>query len=132
MVRKVGLYNWRAHLDAQLTALSNRKRRDILMWLSERKSSNLKNLAAQFDISITAAAKHTDILYMGGLVAKNRAIKSVMVEAVPGRLLVLKKYLNFYKDYWIDLDSQTPKIQITDETADIWRHSRIISWRRRR
>ncbi len=132
MVRKVGLYNWRADLDAQLTALSNRKRRDIFMWLCKRKSSNLKNLALHFEISITAAAKHTDILYKGGLVTKNRTIKSVIIEAVPGRLLVLRKYLDNYKDYWLELDTQTPKIQINDEVNDIWRHRRIISWKKKR
>jgi DNA-binding GntR family transcriptional regulator len=103
MVKKIGLYGWSGDLNLIMKALANRT-----------KSSNLTKLAQRYNMSVPAITKHTDILVRAKLANRMHGVGSVMIEAVPGRLLVVKKYLDSYKEFWEEVDRQIPRTKVLE------------------
>lgn len=112
MIRKVGIYNWRGNLDTILFAISSSTRRDILKRTTTG-TYNIKKLSSHYKLTVATISKHVIILEKAQLIQKIRTGKGIVLLAIPGRLLMVKKYLDNYREFWKDVDKKTHKIRIT-------------------
>ncbi len=86
-------------LDATFMALADPTRRAIVARLAEGEAP-LSDLAAPFDMSLTAVSKHVRVLTDAGLVAveKRGRTRHCRLEAAPMRGAV--DWLNGYRRFW--------------------------------
>lgn len=88
-------------LDAIFAALGDPTRRAIVARLAEGEAA-LSDLAAPFDMSLTAVSKHVRVLSEAGLVAveKRGRTRHCRLEAAPMRDAA--DWLNDYRAFWED------------------------------
>lgn len=88
-------------LDSTFTALSDPTRRAIVARLAESEAA-LSDLAAPFDMSLTAVSKHVRVLADAGLVRveKRGRTRHCRLEAAPMAEAV--DWLNGYRQFWED------------------------------
>ena len=90
-----------AQLDATFTALGDSTRRAIVAQLAQRELA-LSQLAAPFDMTLTAVSKHVKVLTKAGLVTveKRGRTQYCRLRAKPMKEAV--NWLNNYQKFWTD------------------------------
>jgi DNA-binding transcriptional ArsR family regulator len=88
-----------AQLDLVFGALSDVTRRDILRRVAKKELS-VGEIAASYDISFAAVAKHLVVLEKAKLVTKRRRGKQQVAALAPAALSDAAKQLERYRDIW--------------------------------
>ncbi len=86
-------------LDVVFRSLGDPTRRDIIKRLSGH-SMSVGAIAAYYDVSLAAIAKHLDVLQRAGLVRKTRRGKEQIVTIQPQALEEASDYLQEYRRLW--------------------------------
>ena len=86
-------------LDQTFAALSDPTRRAILARLSEGQCL-LKDLAAPFDMTLPAVAKHVKVLEEAGLVARSRDAQRRPCHLVAAPLREAADWIESYRQFW--------------------------------
>lgn len=86
-------------LDAVFGSLSDPTRRDIL-WRVKQNSMSIGAIAAFYDLSFAAIAKHLKVLENAGLIRKTRRGKEQIVSLQPRALAEANNYLEMYRQQW--------------------------------
>jgi DNA-binding transcriptional ArsR family regulator len=86
-------------LDAVFHALADRTRRAILRQVAERELS-LREIAADYDMSMQAVSKHVKVLEAAGLVVKTKEgrVRRCRLEFEP--LRHASELIGHYKEFW--------------------------------
>lgn len=88
-------------LDHTFFALSDPTRRAILARLA-RGSSQVTDVAEQFDISLPAVSKHLKILEKAGLLKREKDGRIHNLSLIPEPLQEADEWLAFYRKFWED------------------------------
>ena len=88
-----------APLDLVFHSLADATRRDILRRLSQAEAT-ISALAAPYQVSLAAIAKHVGVLEKAGLVSKERTGKEKVVRLVPATLKAAENHLSEYEKLW--------------------------------
>ena len=88
-----------AHLDLVFASLSNSTRRDILHRVAARELS-VGEIAASYDMSFAAVAKHIAVLEKARLVTKRSAGRMHIARFLPATLTDASSHLERYRDIW--------------------------------
>jgi DNA-binding transcriptional ArsR family regulator len=88
-----------APLDSVYGALASSVRRDLLDSLREGPAS-VTALAAPFDISLAAVAKHIDVLEAAHLASKTPVGRTRLVGLEPSPLVAARDWLETYRAFW--------------------------------
>ncbi|MEM9683005.1 MAG: metalloregulator ArsR/SmtB family transcription factor [Pseudomonadota bacterium] len=104
-----------ATLDQTFTALGDGTRRAILARLATGETA-LSDVAAPFDMSLTAVSKHVRVLSDAGLVSvtKRGRTRYCKLEAAPMKDAV--QWLNDYQAFWEDRFASLARYLDEDET----------------
>jgi len=86
-------------LDSIFGSLSDPTRRDILKKVSKR-SLSVSEIAAHYELTFAAVAKHLDVLHRAKLVNKSRRGKEKIVSISPDTLAVASDYFETYRQLW--------------------------------
>jgi DNA-binding transcriptional ArsR family regulator len=86
-------------LDAIFASLADPTRRDMLSRLAQKEQS-VGQLAAHYDISFAAIAKHLTVLERARLVSKRKDGKKQIVSLAPDALKTADEYLEQYRLLW--------------------------------
>jgi DNA-binding transcriptional ArsR family regulator len=89
----------KSDLDATFAALSDPTRRAILQRLIDGEAS-VADLAAPFELSPRAVAKHVAVLEAAGLVTRRREAQRNMAALRPDAFRDIDKWLQIYTDIW--------------------------------
>lgn len=93
-------------LDEIFGCLRDPTRRDIVKRLSRTGGLRVSDIAAEYDLSLAAVAKHLKIMTAAKLVRKTRQGKEQIVTLVPAALAAADDYLETYRALWEErLDS---------------------------
>ena len=104
-----------AILDLIFSSLSDPTRRDILSRVMHHGQS-VSEIAAEYDFSLAAIAKHLQVLEHAGLVRKIRRGKQRIVTVDPAGLTAAKDYLETYHELWEQrLDNLTSYLNSIEE-----------------
>ncbi len=87
------------YLDGLFGSLADPIRRDILQRLMNAQYT-VSQIAAQYEISLAAVAKHLKVLASAKLIIKNRRGKEQVVSIAPDALKDASKYLAQYEALW--------------------------------
>jgi DNA-binding transcriptional ArsR family regulator len=88
-----------AHLDQVFGSLSDMTRRDILRRVA-REELAVGEIAASYDMSFAAVAKHLQVLEKARLVTKRREGKQQIVTFAPAALTGASRQLERLRDIW--------------------------------
>jgi DNA-binding transcriptional ArsR family regulator len=88
-----------AYLDSLFSSLADPIRRDILRRLMDAHYS-VSQIAADYDISFAAVAKHIAVLQKATLIVKQRRGKEQVVSISPEALHEASRYLQQYESLW--------------------------------
>lgn len=80
-------------------SLSDPTRRDILKKVS-KKSMSVSEIAAHYQLTFAAIAKHLDVLHRAKLITKSRRGKEQIVSIYPDTLAAASKYIETYQQLW--------------------------------
>lgn len=86
-------------LDAVFGSLSDPTRRDILRRVA-RRTMSVGEIAAHYELTFAAIAKHLTVLESAGLVVKTRRGKEQLVAVSPPALASASAWLEKYRDLW--------------------------------
>ena len=86
-------------LDGVFQALANQTRRSILAQLSDGEKL-LGEVAAPYDMSLAAVAKHVDVLARAGLVSRTRHGRTTRCRLNPAALSEATDLLERYRAFW--------------------------------
>lgn len=86
-------------LDSIFGSLSDPTRRDILQKVS-KKNMSVGEIAAHYDLTFSAVAKHLDVLRHAKLIQKHRQGKEQIVSIAPDALAAASTYLETYRKLW--------------------------------
>jgi DNA-binding transcriptional ArsR family regulator len=89
----------KSDLDMTFAALSDPTRRAILQRLIDGEAS-VADLAAPFELSPRAVAKHVAVLEAAGLVTRRREAQRNMAALRPDAFRDISKWLQIYGDIW--------------------------------
>jgi DNA-binding transcriptional ArsR family regulator len=89
----------KSDLDVTFAALSDPTRRAILQRLIDGEAS-VADLAAPFELSPRAVAKHVAVLEAAGLVTRRREAQRNMAALRPDAFRDISKWLQIYADIW--------------------------------
>ena len=95
----VEYYNSANTLDAIFSSLADPTRRDILKRVSKRGMS-VSEIAARYQLTFAAIAKHLEVLGRAGLIKKQRRGKEQIVSLSPKALAEANDYLENYEQLW--------------------------------
>jgi len=87
------------YLDGLFSSLADPVRRDILRRLINAQYT-ISQIAASYDISFAAVAKHLNVLEKAKLIVKNRRGKEQVVSIAPQALQDASYYLKQYEALW--------------------------------
>jgi DNA-binding transcriptional ArsR family regulator len=87
------------YLDNLFGSLADPTRRDILRRLMDAQYS-IRQIAAKYDISFAAVAKHISVLEKAKLIVKERKGKEQIVSIAPATLKDASAYLTQYEALW--------------------------------
>ncbi|HXC26237.1 MAG TPA: metalloregulator ArsR/SmtB family transcription factor [Gemmatimonadaceae bacterium] len=105
-------------LDSVFGSLSDPTRRGILKKVS-KKSMSVGEIAAHYQLTFAAIAKHLDVLHRAKLISKTRRGKEQIVSISPNTLAVASNYLEEYKQLWENrLDSLDRHLQVTNKKGE--------------
>lgn len=82
-------------------AIADPTRRKMLILLAD-KEMPIASITEQFPISRTAVNKHLHVLSDAGLVQSEKVGRETRYKLQPEPLKELKKWLNFFEQYWTD------------------------------
>lgn len=88
-----------SNLDMTFAALSDPTRRAILQRLIDGEAS-VADLAAPFDLSPRAVAKHVAVLEAAGLITRRREAQRNMAALRPAAFRDIGKWLQIYAGIW--------------------------------
>jgi len=88
-------------LDATFSALSDSTRRAIIARLAEGETT-LSDLAAPFDMSLTAVSKHLRILAETGLVSIEKRGRTKHCRLIGAPIKDAVDWLGKYEAFWLD------------------------------
>jgi len=97
------------YLDGLFGSLADPVRRDILRRLINA-SYSVSEIAAQYDISLAAIAKHLSVLEKAKLIVKHRQGKERIVSIAPQALQDASYYLKQYEALWNHRFNQLDKL----------------------
>ncbi|MFD2170993.1 ArsR/SmtB family transcription factor [Tumebacillus lipolyticus] len=80
-------------------AIADPTRRTMLKMLGEKELS-VTQICGHFPITRTAVSKHLHILTDAGLVRHHKAGRETRYQLQPEKLLELRKWLNYFEQYW--------------------------------
>jgi DNA-binding transcriptional ArsR family regulator len=89
-------------LDRTFAALSDPTRRALLTRLGERDSLSVSELAQPFAMSLPAIMKHLDVLSDAGLIAREKAGRTVSCRLTARPMEQAMNWLNRYARFWSD------------------------------
>lgn len=118
-------------LDLVFQSLADATRRDILRRLS-RAEQTVSALAAPYEISLAAIAKHVNVLERAGLVSKERSGKEKLVRLVPGTLRAAEAHLSEYEKIWAVRYEALEELLKQEERQQTWARSRSRSRKTRK
>ena len=103
-------------MDAQLRALAEPRRRDILrlVWSQELPAGEI---AAQFAVTRPAISQHLTILKEAGLVTERRDGTRRLYRAQPARLADVLAFLQSFWDVRLDALKQAVEAEVREETT---------------
>lgn len=85
--------------QAVFRAISHPARRDMMEMLSSRQMS-IGSIAAHFDMTRPAVAKHLAVLRDAGLITVRRAGRETLNQLDPTALKDVEDWLAFYRQFW--------------------------------
>ena len=88
-------------LDRVFQALSDTTRRNILMQIRER-DETVNNIAANFDISLSAVSKHLKVLEQAGLIRRIKDGRKRLCHVEPALMHDANEWLEFYQRFWTE------------------------------
>ncbi|MCX4026780.1 helix-turn-helix transcriptional regulator [Endozoicomonas sp. SM1973] len=86
-------------LDLVFKALADETRRQLLQTLCGG-SYSIRDLAAPFDISFPAVAKHIAVLERAGLITRKKRGREQICTLNPLTLREAHRWLGFYESFW--------------------------------
>lgn len=86
-------------LDTIFASLADPTRRDILLRVAHGELS-VSELAARYNVSFAAIAKHLKVMERAKLIVKRREGKKQMVSLAPEALMSADEYLEQYRRMW--------------------------------
>jgi DNA-binding transcriptional ArsR family regulator len=89
-------------LDRTFAALSDPTRRALLARLGGRESLSVSELAQPFSMSLPAIMKHLDVLSDAGLIAREKAGRTVACRLTASPMEQAMDWLNRYQRFWSD------------------------------
>ena len=103
-------------MDAQLRALAEPRRRDILrlVWSQELPAGDI---AAQFAVTRPAISQHLTILKEAGLVTERRDGTRRLYRAQPAQLAEVLAFLRSFWDVRLDALKQAVEAEVREETT---------------
>jgi DNA-binding transcriptional ArsR family regulator len=92
----------RSSLDQTFAALADPTRRAILMRLERKERLAVSDLARPLAMSLPAVMKHLQVLDRAGLIAREKAGRTVRCSLKPKPLRDAKEWLERYEAFWQD------------------------------
>ena len=104
----------RANLDIVFKSLADATRRDILKRVS-KESLSISALAAPYQMSFAAIAKHISVLEAAKLITKRRQGKQQIISVVPKTIETAVTHLEQYEELWRDRFDALEKLLQEDD-----------------